>query len=630
MNEKTHSRKERIKTILIIFLVILLLLTFFSNSILNRSLPMVSAEYAGYGVISESVRGSGMITTNQSFDLIAAHTRVIETVSVKNGQEIRQGQTLFVLSASEDPQALELAQDTLREMELAYQKALLSAAPSYAAQNQEIANARADLQTAIDRRNAAMQQQGSITKLEYDIARKTVTESTNQIAALQGFLAALDAGNFAILPTGEQSSIRAYADALALAVAATAEAQAAVDAAQAAMPADPALLEEQLDALQRAADAAEVAYTRAKEDYEASADDTTLRRAMEDAQMAWEYALGDVQDAEAELAALAEQQTALEQAQTFLKGKQQAQAAAQKTYDDYLADCRASYNSQISEHNAAMQKASGVVTAYESQQGTAPDLQALNDAVTMQERQLQSLLLALTETMENDRIAAEIAGLDLQEQQRAIEEQKTLVAEMEATSEPITITSPHRGVISSVNYAAGDTVMEGDCLAQMQLTESGFTVQFLTSAKKAAMVEVGDKAQVEGYYSGDLKATLESIRTDPDNPASGDKLLTFTIDGYGVESGAMVTLSIPGPSQNYDCVVASASVMEDSGGKFVYIVRAKSTPLGNRYYAQRVNVRVLASDGLHTAVEGELSPSDFVISTSEKPLTNGMQIRMEE
>ena len=46
MNETaTTKRRDWIKNAVIVFLIIMLLLTFFSNTIMNYSLPEVSAEY---------------------------------------------------------------------------------------------------------------------------------------------------------------------------------------------------------------------------------------------------------------------------------------------------------------------------------------------------------------------------------------------------------------------------------------------------------------------------------------------------------------------------------------------------------------------------------------------------------
>ena len=54
MTEKKSKRKDIIKNIAIVFLLVLLGLTFFSNTIMNWSLPEVSGQYAGYGTITSS------------------------------------------------------------------------------------------------------------------------------------------------------------------------------------------------------------------------------------------------------------------------------------------------------------------------------------------------------------------------------------------------------------------------------------------------------------------------------------------------------------------------------------------------------------------------------------------------
>jgi hypothetical protein len=62
----------------------------------------------------------------------------------------------------------------------------------------------------------------------------------------------------------------------------------------------------------------------------------------------------------------------------------------------------------------------------------------------------------------------------------------------------------------------------------------------------------------------------------------------------------------------------------------VLIVNSKSSPLGNRYFAKRVDVTVLASDDKYTAVSGELFGSEYVITTSTSPIESGTQVRLAE
>ena len=53
------DRKDKIKNITIIFLLVMLILTFFSNTIMNYSLVEVSTQQVTSGQITSKVRGSG-------------------------------------------------------------------------------------------------------------------------------------------------------------------------------------------------------------------------------------------------------------------------------------------------------------------------------------------------------------------------------------------------------------------------------------------------------------------------------------------------------------------------------------------------------------------------------------------
>ena len=63
METKVKNR-EWVKDAAIIFLVVLLILTFFSNTIMNRTLPEVATAEVTNGAIVAKVRGSGTVTAN--------------------------------------------------------------------------------------------------------------------------------------------------------------------------------------------------------------------------------------------------------------------------------------------------------------------------------------------------------------------------------------------------------------------------------------------------------------------------------------------------------------------------------------------------------------------------------------
>ncbi|MDE5768776.1 MAG: efflux RND transporter periplasmic adaptor subunit, partial [Oscillospiraceae bacterium] len=275
-----------------------------------------------------------------------------------------------------------------------------------------------------------------------------------------------------------------------------------------------------------------------------------------------------------------------------------------------------------------------IVTNYESQQagtsGGVTDIASLEEAVSQQQRNLQTLILTLAEKKQEDTLTQQINELELKSQQNAIDKQKKELEKLRKDTGAQTITSKNDGIVSVISCAAGDTVMDGDTLASLTLTNSGYTAQFSVTAEQARKLRAGITAEITNQYYSDVTAKLTAIRPDTENPKSTNKLLIFDITGSDVSVGQSLALSISCSSQNYDCVVPSSAIMEDNDGKFVLLLKSKSTPLGNRYYASRCDVTVLAQDEINSAVQGDMNSSDFVITNSEKPLTAGTQVRMEE
>lgn len=88
-------KREIIKTLIIIFLAAMLVLTFFSNTIMNRSLSEITTETATSGKLTERVRGSGMVESNQSYEVTVDGNKIIDTINIKSGQEGKKRRCSF-------------------------------------------------------------------------------------------------------------------------------------------------------------------------------------------------------------------------------------------------------------------------------------------------------------------------------------------------------------------------------------------------------------------------------------------------------------------------------------------------------------------------------------------------------
>ena len=63
---------------------------------MNKSLPEISTERATSGKLTERVRGSGMVTSNQSYDVTVDGNKTVDTIMVKVGKEVQKGDTIRI------------------------------------------------------------------------------------------------------------------------------------------------------------------------------------------------------------------------------------------------------------------------------------------------------------------------------------------------------------------------------------------------------------------------------------------------------------------------------------------------------------------------------------------------------
>ena len=120
---RVQKRRDMIKNILIVFLVVMLLLTFFSGTIQNWSLPEVSTNRVEAATISPMVRGNGVVESDDPYNIIISQSRKISGVAVKVGDEVKKDDPIYHLEEA-DSKELDEAVAALRKMETEYNLAL--------------------------------------------------------------------------------------------------------------------------------------------------------------------------------------------------------------------------------------------------------------------------------------------------------------------------------------------------------------------------------------------------------------------------------------------------------------------------------------------------------------------------
>jgi hypothetical protein len=314
----------------------------------------------------------------------------------------------------------------------------------------------------------------------------------------------------------------------------------------------------------------------------------------------------------------------LDEAESDLAAAERQLRTAQQELDA-ASGANAQLKEQIRAWEATQRQQETSITTLEANLAALQEKQtaykAALETVNAKQRELET-------TLSGKDIDKQLNNLELQSMNIEIEKQQELVDKYTKDSVGAEIKSPVSGVVSAINVSAGKDTTPDQAMAVIDVVDRGYILKIPVTNEQAKQVKVGDTAEVTNYYWGnEITAVLESITSDPSS-AGQKKLLVFRVSG-DIEAGTNITLSVGQRSAPMDAIVPKSAVREDANGKFVLVVTSRSTPLGNRYTATRADIQVLAEDDTSVAVSG-LASSDYVITTSSKPLDAGSQVRMVE
>lgn len=623
--ENGVRKREWVKTAAIILLAVLLVLTFFSKTIMNASLPEVATQQVSSGAINARIRGSGTVEASEVYNVTIKQTRKVSSVLVKTGQEINVGDTLFVLEA-EDSEELKQAETDLETLQQNYDKSLIEAGNTAAQENRDVQVAREAYNEALAVYNqytnvSAMQLTTAITAAENELESltaqsKAISEHLKQLqteketldskvsqaeAQVKEMEAAEDKYSELKKATNAyEADLVVYGEYYKQLLAVTNERESSVEKDTSDVVSKVHIYAQpvasgycQKDTLlysylaDKAPDLAEnagvitTAYNTITKDLE------TLET------LCTEYSRLSV----------VYNKNALENARTELDGlKRNADnltAQIKNCTDQVSAAETATANKQTEIDK--LSKASSAAETVKSTKKTLEDLvfkQNLGDS----------------------------SSIDMEAAKKAIERKQEEVAKLRENADELEVKSSVSGTIASISASAGKSIGgEEQPLATINVTDRGFTVKIDVTNEQAKKVKVGDTAELVNFWGGDAAATLDQITN---SQSSGSRTLVFTLTG-DIQAGQNVTLSIGQKSSNYDALIPLSGLREDSNGKFVYVLQSKNSPLGSRYIATRVTVQELARDDKSAAVSG-ISQGDFIITTSNKPVEAGKQVRLAD
>jgi len=624
----TGKRKDWIKNIAIVFLAILLVLTFFSNTIKNYSLPEVAAQYTSSGSITNKIRGSGTVEASDPYSVVYKAGRKVASVSVRTGDEVQKGDVLYVLEDGESDE-LKAARQTLESLQNAYEKGLvlgeISKDLTEKVENGNIGSA-SELQAQVNSAKKKVENAKSyLESLQRQQSSSTSQTTSSENEEIDKLISNMQTN---IIPSVE-TNISNYGSALA---------SAKSDYLSVAN-ADISVLGKTVNVHDYLyGTLGHFVYGTNAAEYGLTTDE---RNAIDKAR----YELTDteaksvdsVKNAISLVKTLCEKyDPTLITAATSSVGTvvYSGSGLAAYSYDDCItnnsilkqkSDAIDTNAKNLSDQQTNLINCKNQITLWENQKKTTT---TTTDDLTTKIANAQASLESAEKAY--SKLVSEITtSYDLMAQLEGIESQKKIVEDLEKEQGASEITAPVSGTILSMYYVAGETIDQGATVTTIQVAGKGYTLSYTIPAEKVRLISIGDEAEItNSWWYSDVHARIMSIKPDPSNP-SKNKIVTFELDG-SVSAGQTLSFSVGSKSANYDSIVPNSAIHEDNKGKFIYRINSKSTPLGNRYIIERIDVTVLASDDNQSAVSGALDGWDYIVTTSSKPIEDGTEVRLKD
>lgn len=261
------------------------------------------------------------------------------------------------------------------------------------------------------------------------------------------------------------------------------------------------------------------------------------------------------------------------------------------------------------ELKAALQKA-----AY----GEADARAQRDEAVKQAQREVEDLLLPENVSAELDTARLEQSGLsaELQEYQKIVDSQGM-------------VTALFSGVVTEISVGAGNRVPD---TAVMLLSDESIPCQLkvVLDKEQKKYIGLGDQVLVklEGK-SKELEEEIDYLAENRNNPELYEALITLP-EGCGVpgESGS---ISRSETGEKYRNCLPMSALHAENDRNYVYVLKEREGILGQEYYVDEVNVRVIDKNDNWAAVEeGALDKDSKVILSATKEMKKGDTVRWEE
>ncbi|MBO4636616.1 MAG: HlyD family efflux transporter periplasmic adaptor subunit [Clostridiales bacterium] len=611
--EESKKKKNRrwVTRGMIAFVAILALLTFFSNTVMNMTIPKVIGKQAVRGNLSQTNNATGTIESTDKQDVKGIDGRVVDSVNFSNYNEVQAGDVILTLRPPENTDSL----DELRTRLTALQR--------------EVEYADRTPATTTD--YTALREAVNTAQENLELARATLSQAQNRDATIAAAQAIINE-NSPLVP-GLEASVSAAAETVESIQGQISQLQSEIDSREeqiatlinlgvptptptpvpgmlAARPVRDIILNEETTP-----DTTDTTDTNPSES--TPSETTPSTGASSDPS---ETAPTETTPAPTSAANSSTERIGVLRAEIEEREQQISELTSQ------LSDATArrdEASANLAAVNGAIEEATAAITAA----GELPSVSSAQSSVNLAESSVNTARTTLNNTQITDEITREQAADTRNDKLEQIAQLERQIAEMEARLEVVEITAPVSGYLFNVSVSAGDTLSKDTVAFTVVPYDSQYTVTFKFSSEVAQTLSAGMPLTCDAYWINSVIIT--TINPDPDDPR-GSRLVKCALSGDYMFPGESITVVADRSNKDYEHVIPSSAINEDNTGHFVYVIEESSSPLGDKYVVKRVDVTVEATDGALTAISGEGIDRGMIVTRSEEPLHDGDRVRLED
>ena len=555
------------------FFALMLLFTIVSRAADGMTIPLVRAEAAKSGTITQRAELTGVIRPLEDLDILLPGNLYITNIKAEIGQKIEVGGVLLEFDL-EDVQA----QLDEQENSLAIAEARLAVA--------ENGPADPDSNTVFTAELNLKQAQDDYDRLEEKLNRNAARAREDYANAQADLTDAKAKYNEAVTDTRKSliESAKAKRD----------SAQNTLDAAKDSAAESVAAAQYSYDTTRQKQGAASLEIQRAYEQLQNAIDKSErsvaeAQKAYDDAAIAYSNALAG-QDVHS--------QQAVVSAQSGVKSAEKALSNAKRSLED---------------------------------NGTSADDQLLNAsrAIAAAQRSLEQAKRDLSEKERTGENSAMQSNVDIITQRAQIASlEKTIAALEEILETGGQLLSPIGGTVQEI--AKTGKTQDKAAVATLSRNDTGFRFEAKTDSSTAENLAAGDSGQFTYKDDGASQRTQATITDTGAADADGNCLVIAALPEGSYPSGANGTLTISRSGERQNTCLSVSALRSDNDGDYVFVLQEKKTVTGLEYTARRVDVTVLDRDSALASVQSGLSREDKVITSANKPIAEGDRVRLDE